>query len=199
MNGTSRGLKRRAGRTAESETIAIVCEGEKTEDIYFSGIRRTFRLPTIRLHIVGLGKDPVDVVAKAMEFLPGYDHVWAVFDVEAPQPHARLTSALRLADRNGIRCAVSNPCFEVWLLLHFKDQTAYLDNAGVRQRLKRCPCRYDDKGFDFAAVWPQHQAAIERAHKLHARQAIDHPEIAKRNPWTSVHGLVDQLLKLVPE
>jgi len=48
MARSSRRLGRHAGRAPEAETIAIVCEGEKTEDIYFNGIRREFRLATAR-------------------------------------------------------------------------------------------------------------------------------------------------------
>ena len=33
------------------------------------------------------------------------------------------------AGANGIRLAISNPCFELWLILHFQDHTAWLDNT----------------------------------------------------------------------
>ncbi|MFI5889010.1 RloB family protein [Actinoplanes sp. NPDC051513] len=117
MARNSRRLARRAGESTEAETIAIVCEGEKTEDIYFSGIRREFRLATARLRVVGLGAEPLRVVQEAESLRREYDHTWAVFDVEAPGahavPHARLTQAVERADRLGIRCAISNPCFEL--------------------------------------------------------------------------------------
>ncbi len=196
MKRTSKGLARRAGSAVEAETIAVVCEGSKTEEMYFDGVRRTFRLSTARIHVRGVGKDPVHVVEAAMKLLPDHDHVWAVFDVEAPEPHARLNEAIRLAHKHQVSSAISNPCFEIWLLLHFQDQTSYLDNAAVRHELKKCACKYSDKGFDFDTTWLHHKKAIERAMKLNARQEIDHPEIPDRNPWTNVHKLVDQLLGL---
>jgi hypothetical protein len=63
MARDSRRLSRRAGTATEVETIAVVCEGEKTEDIYFSGIRKEHRLATARLRVVGLGADPLRVNA----------------------------------------------------------------------------------------------------------------------------------------
>lgn len=99
MARESRSLSRRAGSTRELETIAVVCEGKKTEDIYFNGIRKEFRLATAQLHVVGLGADPMRVVEEAESLREHFDHVWAVFDVEAPQPHERslchLPSLLR--------------------------------------------------------------------------------------------------------
>jgi hypothetical protein len=173
MARNSRRLSRKAGTAAESQTIAIVCEGQKTEDIYFSGIRREFRLATARLRVIGLGVDPFLVVQEAEALRSDFDHTWAVFDVEAPGahaiPHARLHNAVEKARRAGIRCAISNPCFELWLLLHFHRQTAYLNNEAVRAKIRQCNCGYDAKGFDFAKVWPHHQQAIQNAAVLDAR------------------------------
>ena len=186
MARNSRQLARRSGTAAEAETIAIVCEGKKTEDLYFSGIRREFRLATARLRVVGLGVDPLWVVQEAESLLRQYDQAWAVFDVEAPGahaiPHARLNQAIERAERAGIRCAISNPCFELWLLLHFRVQTAYINNEAARAKVRECGCGYDAKGFDFAKVWPHHQNAIQNAVSLDTRQRANSADPADRNP-----------------
>jgi len=203
MARSSRRLARSSGAAAEAETIAIVCEGQKTEDIYFSGIRREFRLATARLRVVSLGADPLRVVHEAELLRPEYDHTWAVFDVEAPGahaiPHARLNQAVERAERVGIRCAISNPCFELWLLLHFHPQTAYVNNEAVRAKIRQCGCGYDAKGFDFAKVWPHHQLALQNATKLDTRQRSNGADLPDRNPWTSVHELVAKLLNLASD
>ncbi|WP_436520849.1 RloB family protein [Actinoplanes sp. HUAS TT8] len=200
MARSSRPLRRKPGTATEAETIAIVCEGKKTEGLYFNGIRREFRIATAQLKVMELGFDPLRLVQEAESFQRNYDQVWAVFDVEAPGahaiPHARLNQALDRAARTGIRCAVSNPCFELWLLLHFQAQTAYVNNEAVRQKIRKCPCGYDDKSFEFAKVWPHHGTALRNAESLDARQVANGAEIPDRNPWTSVHELVTQLLKL---
>jgi hypothetical protein len=202
MARDSRRLSRRAGSATEATTVAIVCEGQKTEGIYFDGIRREYRLATARLHVVGLGFDPLKVVKEAESLKKEYDHVWAVFDVEAPGahavPHGSLRQAVARAKRAGIRCAVSNPCFELWLLLHFQCRTAYLNNEAVRAEIRRCDCAYSDKGFDFRKIWPHHQRAIRNAMTLDKRQQSDHVDLVDRNPWTSVHELVLTLLDLDP-
>ncbi|MBO0868053.1 MAG: RloB domain-containing protein [Micromonosporaceae bacterium] len=201
MAHESRRLSRRAGSANEGETIAIVCEGAKTEKIYLDGVRIQRRLATARLRVVGLGADPLRVVEEAESFLPDFDHAWAVFDVEAAGPHGtphrRLKQAIARAERSGVKCAISHPCFELWLLLHFRFHTAYIQNEAVRAKLRGCGCDYEDKGFDFSKVWPRHQAAIRNARDLDTRQCASFPDVVDRNPWTSVHELILQLVALV--
>jgi len=57
---------------------------------------------------------------------PVTDVFWVVYDREAPakypdELHARARSE---ADANGVKIALSNICFEQWLLLHFIESTA---------------------------------------------------------------------------
>jgi hypothetical protein len=65
-----------------------------------------FRLPTANIKVLGLGVDPVRLVQVAVADRSGFDEVWSVFDVEAPQPRAGLAEALALAAKEGVRCAI---------------------------------------------------------------------------------------------
>jgi hypothetical protein len=47
------------------------------------------------------------------------DEIWVVIDVDRYQEH--LPEVARLCVDAGFNLAVSNPCFEFWLLLHFRD------------------------------------------------------------------------------
>ena len=62
---------------------------------------------------------------------PEFDEIWCVFDVDA---HPDLKSAVSEARDAGIWTAVSNPCFELWLVLHLADQTAYVDRHTIQHR-----------------------------------------------------------------
>jgi len=59
-----------------------------------------------------------------------YDEVWCVFDVDE---HHAISEARRKARDNDVRLAISNPCIELWFLLHFQDQTAELDRAAAQR------------------------------------------------------------------
>jgi hypothetical protein len=203
MARDSRPLSRRAGTATEAETIAIVCEGEKTEEIYFNGIRKKYRIATARINFVGLGADPLTVVKRAEELKSDYDYSWAVFDVESAGPYAQrhpsLEAAMTRADRAGIRCAISHPCFELWLILHYRLHTAYLSNENARSAASDLPFDYNDKSFNFDKVWPHRETALKNADQLDRQKRQDYPSLVDRNPWTSVHELVKQLLVITGE
>ena len=98
------------------------------------------RLPHVRavatLDIRGLGYEPRGLVEEAKDVRhqerrqrSGSTQYWCVFDVEAPKQHHWLLEAVQMAHDNGIHVAVSNPCFELWLLLHYIDRESWLDNG----------------------------------------------------------------------
>ena len=64
---------------------------------------------------------------------PGFDEIWCVFDVDA---HPNVNSAVAEARDAGIEVAVSNPCFELWLVLHLEDQTAHVDRRTIQRRAR---------------------------------------------------------------
>ena len=64
------------------------------------------------------------------------DQVWAVFDRD---DHPRFQEAVNLCEEHGIRVARSNPCFELWLILHEQDYnkpTSRSDLQGVLRSIR---------------------------------------------------------------
>lgn len=140
-------FRRKAGlRTPRSITL-IVCEGE-TEQLYFQAARLHFGLTNAEVVIADNATDsaPISVVklaeAKCRE-PGGYDKVFCVFDRDDhksfSQARDRVTE-LRTRAENPlpIADAVSIPCFEVWVLLHFERSDAPFNRcADVVTRIKQ--------------------------------------------------------------
>ncbi len=93
------------------------------------------------------------------------DEIWCLFDVEWPQNHPDLDKAIDHARRNDVSIAVSNPCFELWLALHFDSQTAWIDNNGA-ERLRQSHDGSSDKSLSGATYMPNRQDAARRARSL---------------------------------
>ncbi|MFL6120029.1 RloB family protein [Actinophytocola sp.] len=123
-------LRRRTAIRPERKTIVVFCEGEASEPDYINGLKR---LPTIRgntainIEVATERGVPLTLVQLAIDRATDdeVDECWCVFDVEWPKNHPNLKRAIALANDHGIHLVVSNPCFELWLLLHFTDQTAF--------------------------------------------------------------------------
>jgi hypothetical protein len=190
--------------------VLIACEGQATERGYFEAIRRQLHMPPAVVGVLpqhgGAPRRLVQALLKARDqrraegsFDPDAgDTLWAVFDGDE---HRRADprgwrEALALAEAEGVRLAVSNPCFELWYLLHFQDQFAPLDCAAALQALKRHLPRYTKN----ATLYPEPLAtrtaiAIARAKRLEAR-AIASGDPAHANPGSGVFHLVAHLLAL---
>ncbi len=55
------------------------------------------------------------------------------FDVEE---NRYLHQAIAKARPKGVKIALSNPCFEIWLVLHIREQTAFIDRHKVQKQAR---------------------------------------------------------------
>ncbi|MGE3284940.1 MAG: RloB family protein [Pseudonocardia sp.] len=153
------------------------CEAKETEPGYVNGLKalpEVHRHAAIRIEIdPGDGK-PLPLVRRAVDRVGDdeIDEIWCLFDVESPQPHPNLEQAVRLARRHGIRLAISNPCFELWLILHQEECTAYRTTAAAERRSRRLDGR-TGKRIDAAIYLPHRHRAAARARTLTARHLGD--------------------------
>jgi hypothetical protein len=116
-----------------------------------------------------------------------YDSVWCVFDID---DHPYVPESKQQAHAHSISVAVSNPCFELWFLLHFQDQSAHID----RQRVQHL-CRGHMPGYQKAPpcdmLRPHQAEAAQRAIQLENWQETR--DNVGGNPSTGVYRLVQQI------
>lgn len=190
---------------AAGTTMLIVTEGEKTEPVYLNDLRIRLKLQSVAIHIVNAaGTDALSVVNDAIAIrdeqkgkarrgngVP-YDSVWAVFDTERAAVNPRLNDALRKAAARKIKVALSNPCFEYWLLLHYEYTTAtFAKCENVVRRLKdqgHIP-EYAKGEPPMAALIPRIGTAVANAERCRA----DHARTGTDNPSTRVDLLVREM------
>jgi hypothetical protein len=180
--------------------ILIVCEGRATEPGYFSSLRHELRAP-IDIIINDESGVPKTVVERAVELKKEaekdakregdsnlrYDEVWCVFDVDT---HPNLSAAQQQASANGIHVALSNPCFELWILLHFEDQRAEIGSKAARHACRKHLPGYD-KRVTYEELKDQYPTAVERALALEAWQKSRNN--ARGNPSTRIYELTERL------
>jgi hypothetical protein len=194
-------LRRKVALRPPRKTLLVFCEGERTEPEYLAALRREpavreVAAVDIRIDLDSAGFSPLGLVrraitarTKAIDEDGEIDEFWCVFDVEWPTNHAGLKDAVRLARDNEIKLAVSNPCFELWLALHFADHDAWLDNDDAR-RLRRKHDGQLDKGLDASRYMPNRRAAASRALRLERRHAKDRTAFPHDNPSSGMHRLI---------
>jgi hypothetical protein len=180
----------------QRQSFLIVCEGEKTEPNYF----RKYRVPKFVVEVLGIGGNTITVVEAAIKLKKAgkqdFDQLWCVFDRDS-FPAGRFNAALELARQNDIRVAYSNEAFELWYLLHF----IYTDSAIARnlyiEKLKEHLGDYKKNSEDmYDNLRGRRGIAMKNAATLMSRYDPPNPE--NDNPSTTVHLLVEELLKNSP-
>jgi hypothetical protein len=170
--------------------ILIVCEGERTEPDYFNGLAQIIRNPRVKIEIAKVHGVPLTLVRAAKKLKdsnPQFDSVWCLPDVDE---HPFIPEAVQMARDNGIRLAISNPCFELWLLLHFRESPGMKHRDKIAEMLTEFIPGYD-KAIDFAKskLADGYDAAVQRAKRIRASMKLTGDEM--RNPSTDVYRLTE--------
>lgn len=203
MPSSRRKRHRRPGRSIPfrdpKRLILVVCEGRKTEPEYFAGFNRAHRNALVRIEFVkahGVPRTLIDAAkeSKGEALLSAhrerddnlvFDSVWCVFDFD---DHPEIPDALEMARANGIEVALSNPSFELWLLLHFRQNPGMQHRARIKEMLAEYVPGYD-KSIDFADYSNGYSEAVTRARRLNEDAEQDGEQ--GRNPSTGVYRLTE--------
>lgn len=208
-------LTRSSGSREPRTRILIVSEGTKTEPNYFKEIRAELRLPAASIIIEpSEGTEPLSVVQSAEKlFLYGkkgslaitakaFDEVYVVFDRDDHPYYAQALAkagTLDLKYRNEYKKPVrffatpSNPCFELWLLLHFTDIRSLVHRNEIIKNLKNYIKNYEKSSNDIYSQTSMFiNDAISRAKNIN----INSSPLSDNSPYTEVVTLVERLFSI---
>ena len=192
-----RDLRRIPGKRIPWKVIVIVCEGEKTEPLYFGAIRQSLRMPSLNIRIVPGQGAPISIVNRAIEekkCTTKYDDVWCVFDVEQIANNTSFLEAVDKARRAKINLAITNPAFEYWYLLHFfRTDRPFINAEQVIGQLKKYLPKYDKSISVYESIRDKTDTAIANACEL---RKISEEEWEN---WSNSSTGVDKLLTRIME
>jgi hypothetical protein len=127
------------------------------------------------------------------EGLRSSDEAWLVLDRDSWSEDQLLELVAWAASDRRFSVAISNPKFEVWLLMHFEDPAGATTPAVVDGRLRACLPEYD-KDIQPSKFTPQSvMDAISRAKMRDTPQCIDWP---RNPPGTTVYRLAERIISL---
>jgi hypothetical protein len=205
-------LQRKKSERERNKRYLIVCEGTKTEPHYLQALLDDLHIPPQMVRVApNDGGSPDRVVAHALalydeDVLTGdaFDQVYCVFDRDQHTTFdsaVKRTKDLTTAGRPLV-AITSTPCFEVWLLLHFRYSDQPFHAAGrksggdhVVSALKTMP------GF---AKYGKGQKGVYGQLKDKLADALTHAEYLRRhgaatgsiNPATDADELVKAIQAL---
>ncbi|MBT4936327.1 RloB domain-containing protein [Candidatus Peregrinibacteria bacterium] len=192
------------------KTILLICEGEKTEDSYFRAFKQDRRKQNVQ--VVSGYSDPAQLVEDAktmiMQNEGQYDKIYCIFDRDEHAHFGKAITEIRKFNKSSeykvqLINIVSNPCFEIWFLLHFKYTTkSFTSSPGGKKVWKKIIEEIPDKQFrkdyrkndsdiykklkDNLKKGVENARNLEKYHKKNADQ---------QNPYTAVHQVVTQVFE----
>lgn len=212
-----RRFKPRTRKTAlrDARLIIIAAEGSKTEKRYFEDLASDSHYRNPKVHVEVLDRlessesSPGHVIEVLNTFRGTYsleddDELWLVIDVDR-WGDAKLKDIATQCLQKHYRLAVSNPGFEIWLLLHFTSLHEYSSEqqeafsaksrSGSRttleKELTRLVGRFNKSDLNTSDYLPFVETALDRAEQLDL-----HPEHRWPNQLgTRVYQLVKSILR----
>ncbi len=182
----------------DAKLFVIATEGSKTECQYF----KMFQDSRIHIEILATGKAndsaPQHVIERLNEFSRKYDlgkedTLWLVSDVDE-WGEKNLSLVCRQARQKNYQLAISNPCFEAWLCLHFGDlEPTDLTCQDLKKRLRVILGQYNSSNLQTEAFRSQVNAAIQRAKELHP----DPNQNWTPTPGSHVYRVVEKITQLI--
>lgn len=209
-------LKRRTARRDPFDVALIVCEGEKTEPRYLQDMRDDLGLNADNVVITGdCASSPMSVVEEAIRTFEQdseFDSVFCVFDRDT---HAHYDKAInkiqattlrkrqgrRVVGRARFEAITSVPCFEFWLLLHFRYTTQPFCSTQTKSPCERVIAelrhgRLPDYQKSATGCYTQTKGNLDTAMKNAKRTLAEAEQAGTDNPSTRVHDLVQYLFDL---
>lgn len=184
--------------------MLIIAEGRnQTETLYFQSFVNSSSPYSIRMVKGGYKTSPSRLLRKIedywdenqLEVMEG-DVAFVVLDLDVDSK--KEAEIRRLSKESKIvTFIVSNPCFEVWFLMHFRYSTkGYIDGEAVISDLKKYLPNYT-KASDVSIVINDllSDALINVSQLERYYESLEYqwPSVL-RNPWTDVHIVINKIL-----
>lgn len=205
-------LQRQHANRAPYDKVLIVCEDKKSAVHYFEEVKDRYEINTANVEIDGrCGSAPISVVEHAIKRYKseaktdnGFDRVFCVFDKDNHDSYGKAIALCAKQKPKGVFYSIpSVPCFEYWLLLHFRYSTRPYQATGKKsvgdiafdelqaEFSKNHLSEYSKASSDIFRT-----LGIERLDdaKKHAERALQEAEKNQTdNPVTYVHELIAYL------
>ncbi|MDG6777692.1 RloB family protein [Thiomicrorhabdus sp. zzn3] len=205
----ARTLHRRTSKRSPYDKVLIVCEGEKTEPYYFQELIDHYQINTANVVVDSKSGSSPDRVLKRAEDLykesvktgDNYDKVFCVFDKDSHKHFISTKKAIEIKKPKGVFVSITSvPCFEYWVLLHYKYSDApfvrggsksICDNVAKEVKIFDKDYKKGARGLFFKL---EKNLSIAKKHAdMSLKAALS---TGTDNPTTNIHELVDYLQNL---
>ena len=198
-----------------SRLIVIAAEGRATENIYFEAMRQKLCATNVQLVVLNREDDnsnPANVHRQIKDFMDEYnilddDQLWIVIDRDDWKEKMLADIAQLCQQNSNLRFYMSNPCFELWLILHLEDIEDYSEEdkknlfenprlsthgTWTKYHLRKLMGHYQESDYDPSILLPHVEEAICRAEKLDINPKDRWPQTTGTRVYLLAKSIMDR-------
>ena len=198
-----------------SRLIVIAAEGRATENIYFEAMRQELCATNVQLVVLNREDDnsnPANVYRQIKDFMDEYnilddDQLWIVIDRDDWKEKMLADIAQLCQQNSNLRFCKSNPCFELWLILHLEDIEDYSEEdkknlfenprlsthgTWTKYHLRKLMGHYQESDYDPSILLPHVEEAICRAEKLDINPKDRWPQTTGTRVYLLAKSIMDR-------
>ena len=196
--------------------IVIAAEGRMTENIYFEAMKVSLCASRVQLEILHREENassPDNVYSQIKAFKDEYkikedDELWIVVDKDRWEDKMLSEVAQSCASDNNLHFCLSNPCFELWLLLHLEDISTYSEeqmtklkankkakkngDTWLKRRMRSLMGQYSESKYDANKLLPNVEEAIGRAKQLDKKPKDRWPQKVGTRVYLLAESIMDK-------
>lgn len=203
MRSRSSLMRERQEAFRDARLIIIASEGKDTERIYFKALAKEYTNPRVHVHVLERSEaeknnsSPEHVLKQLNNYKKQYaleadDELWLVVDKDRWTVAMLSRVATECVQDDYMHMALSNPCIELWLLLHLVDislltpeeQLQWLKNRRrskntdpyLKVRLRQEMGAYREASYDTQMLIAKVDKAIDQARTLDKNPADRWPQ-----------------------
>lgn len=183
-----------------SKRVLIACEDTKSSKFYFAKMIKDYGLRGQVTFAKNIGTNPMKVLEATKVHLlkdSNYDEKWIVIDKDSFSK-AEFKGTIDSARALNINVAYANESYELWILLHFKEQKAHINRVQLNKELKTLIDYEKNNEFIYEMIKSKQSKAVERSKNL-IKYFIDingGSNPFNDNPSNTIYKLVESLEKL---
>ena len=135
MQRKSERFSRGGSKFKQQPRILVVCEDSRSSRDYINDLRKRFAVPNVKVDHFG-DTSPKKIISEAIKRGKSYEYVYCVLDADVFETEGfDPVVSIPKAHRERVVVVASSPCFEYWLLLHFKRTRKSFTSSSVIKAL----------------------------------------------------------------
>lgn len=195
-------MARRYDKVNRRKPLIVICSegGKKSSEYYYF---RHFSNRNLRIQFsTGNNTDPDGMVTDLLKYIKNEDiesednvRIFLVRDTDLSEKRiSEIKEIEQKCKENNIEIITSAPTFEIWFLMHFRNnKLKFLTSKDVKRELEKVNGTYSETMDMYNKIKNQTDDARSTAQSIEQQIIKDGDDLLKSNPHSSVYKILDAI------